>query len=408
MMRSPYLAGPVAFGSNFYGHGLLVAQLLDRRQTCIHLVGNRRSGKTSVLHRVEEQTGTVPLFVNLQRTGKRAVELGAALVRQIADAQPRFPVLEQVQREPLTDVCAIIDSLASVAAQHKLTILLLWDEGEKLLEMDPGDLECLRASLQDKPQLRIILAATQRLSRLMVIHAVNTSPFLHGFTTVYLPLLSTAEAIELISQSNNDEGPVSVTNALAAQIVDLTGGQPYLIQLLCRRLFKPDGSLRPIESDDLIVDEALGSVFQSDYDGFSSAERAILITLSKQPAGIDELARILGIHHLGLLNNQLHGLQQVGLISRTDGVYQIANFFLQNWLETGRMHDSLEGVSRHTLPEDKATLNRQIDEAHNNLRLIEERQAQYVLEVDVPLQLIKEERRLKDRIADLEQQLSME
>ncbi len=406
-MRPPYLAGPVAFGSNFYGRTLLVAQLLDRRQTCVHLVGNRRSGKTSVLHRVEEQTEAVSLFVNLQRTGRRAVELGAELARQLADAQQRFPVLEQVKREPLTDACAIIDSLASVAAQHKLTVLLLWDEGEKLLEMEPGDLECLRASLQDKPQLRTILAATQRLSRLMVKHAGNTSPFLHGFATVYLPLLSTAEAIELISQPNNDEGPVHVTEALAAQIVDLTGGQPYLIQLLCWRLFRPDGSLRPIESDDLIVDEALGSVFQTDYDGLSSAERAILIALAKQPAGPAELSQVLSIR-LDLLRNHLYVLQQVGLISRTESTYQIANFFLQNWLETDRMQNSPNGARRYPPPEDKATLSKQLAEARNNLRLIEDRKAQYVLEVDVPLQLVKEERRLKDRIAELEQQVSAE
>jgi hypothetical protein len=404
-MRPPYLAGPVAFGSNFYGRALLVAQLLDRRQTCIHLVGNRRSGKTSVLHRVEEQTDAVPLFVNLQRTGKRAIELGAELARQIADAQQRFPVLEQVKREPLTDACAIIDSLASVAAQHKVTVLMLWDEGEKLLEMDPGDLECLRASLQDKPQLRTILAATQRLSRLLVTHTGNTSPFLHGFATVYLPLLSTVEAIELISQPNNDEGPVSVIDALAAQIVDLTGRQPYLIQLLCRRLFRPDGSLRPIESDDLIVDEALGSVFQIDYDSLSSAERAILIALAKQPASLDELLHALSIR-IDLLRNHLCNLQQVGVISRTGGTYQIANFFLQNWLETDRMQDSVVGIGHHTSPEDKAALSKQLDEARANLKLIKERISEYVLGVDVPLQLVKEQRRLHARIAELERHLA--
>jgi hypothetical protein len=53
-----------------------------------------------------------------------------------------------------------------------------------------------------------------------------------------------------------------------------------------------------------------------------------------------------------------------------------------------------------------ASLQRQLQEMRENLRLIEERKAEYVLGVEVPLQLIKEERRLKDRIAELEQQLS--
>jgi hypothetical protein len=55
--------------------------------------------------------------------------------------------------------------------------------------------------------------------------------------------------------------------------------------------------------------------------------------------------------------------------------------------------------------EEAASLQRQLREARENLRLIEDRKAEYVLEVDVPLQLIKEERRLRDKIAELEAKL---
>lgn len=54
---------------------------------------------------------------------------------------------------------------------------------------------------------------------------------------------------------------------------------------------------------------------------------------------------------------------------------------------------------------DQASLRRQLAEAEANLKLIQERKSQYVLEVDVPLQLIKEERRLRDLIAELETRL---
>ncbi len=55
---------------------------------------------------------------------------------------------------------------------------------------------------------------------------------------------------------------------------------------------------------------------------------------------------------------------------------------------------------------DTASLRRQLDQARDNLALIEERRSQYVLEIDMPLQLIKEERRLKSQIAELEKKLS--
>lgn len=56
-------------------------------------------------------------------------------------------------------------------------------------------------------------------------------------------------------------------------------------------------------------------------------------------------------------------------------------------------------------PEERESLERQLKSARENLRLIGDRKAEYVLEVDVPLQLIKEERRLRDRIAELEAKL---
>lgn len=49
-----------------------------------------------------------------------------------------------------------------------------------------------------------------------------------------------------------------------------------------------------------------------------------------------------------------------------------------------------------------ASLRRRLEEARENLALIRERKSQYVMETDVPLDLIKRERRLEQQIADLE------
>jgi hypothetical protein len=52
-------------------------------------------------------------------------------------------------------------------------------------------------------------------------------------------------------------------------------------------------------------------------------------------------------------------------------------------------------------------LRSQLKKARDNLRLIEERKAEYVLQVNVPFQLIKAERRWRERIAELERKLEM-
>lgn len=51
-------------------------------------------------------------------------------------------------------------------------------------------------------------------------------------------------------------------------------------------------------------------------------------------------------------------------------------------------------------------LRRQLAEDRENLRLVRERKSQYVIETDIPLQLIKAERSLLERIREKEQRIA--
>lgn len=74
----------------------------------------------------------------------------------------------------------------------------------------------------------------------------------------------------------------------------------------------------------------------------------------------------------------------------------------------------IEGASRSTgsglsVPCDGQaeleSLRRQLTEARENLRLIQERKSAFVMDTDVPLDLIKQERRTRKRIEELEQRI---
>lgn len=71
--------------------------------------------------------------------------------------------------------------------------------------------------------------------------------------------------------------------------------------------------------------------------------------------------------------------------------------------------DGLDGLrvqgKEARMSDERESLRRQLAEAEENLLLIEERKAEYVLGVEVPLTLVKEERRLKARIAELRAEL---
>jgi hypothetical protein len=58
------------------------------------------------------------------------------------------------------------------------------------------------------------------------------------------------------------------------------------------------------------------------------------------------------------------------------------------------------------MPAERETLQHDLKEARENLALVDERIADYVLRTDVPLQLIKEQRYLKSRIRQIERRLA--
>jgi hypothetical protein len=58
------------------------------------------------------------------------------------------------------------------------------------------------------------------------------------------------------------------------------------------------------------------------------------------------------------------------------------------------------------VPDQIESLKRQLKEAQENLALIEERMSEYVLSTDIPLQLVKEERRLESRIRWLQRRIA--
>ena len=66
-------------------------------------------------------------------------------------------------------------------------------------------------------------------------------------------------------------------------------------------------------------------------------------------------------------------------------------------------HQEAKAIERE---EDLLSFQRQLADARENLRLIEEREAEFALSTDVPLLLVKEKRHLLGRIAELEQQLA--
>jgi len=201
---------------------------------------------------------------------------------------------------------------------------------------------------------------------------------LSAFATCYIPPLDDQEANALICQTNEELGQrIPVQEMLQQEIRDKTGGQPYLIQLLCSRLYG-EGTLRPIISpdSDLAVDSLLASNFQNDYNALSPLERVIIHKLAEDNGkDIESLGRVIGIERWQI-ERHLYFLEGLGYSRCDNGKYRIANDFLRRWLsepvlETPREvsdRASRESATRSTW--DTATIRKLLTDALSEQELV--------------------------------------
>lgn len=343
-MRTPYVVGRWVRGRGHYGRERLIDYLLHGPETATWVVGTRRMGKTSLLRQLELITDApgsslVPLVWDMQ--GCRTVaELSAELFDSVLDTRGRFEALGvSVADFEGQDALVILRTLTRLLAERGKQLLVLIDEAEALLytaEVEPAWLGRLRRALQDQRQ-RTVMTSTKLLARLNQGAAQwATSPFLFGFSVVNLPRLDDTAARALVRQVQADV-PVHAGDSEVDDVVIHTDGQPYLIQLLCNRVFSTDaagrGSLRLVTDDDLAVDHILDGLFRIDYQHLVRSERRLLLAVADLTVAKEtELLVRLSELSPSRIRVFLYGLERAGLLRRVFGQWAIGNEFLRRWL----------------------------------------------------------------------------
>jgi predicted Ser/Thr protein kinase len=334
-MKNPFVAGNWVRGSNFFGRQPLIHEILDGNRDYLWVAGTRRFGKTSTLKQIELLTSEgeyaekyISLFWDIQ--GSQDIDgLKESLLESVEDAEERFMdlgvTIDALEEE---DVFGILRKLRKKAKDENLKLLLLCDECEELINIEkknPEALPKLRRAFQQGENVRTVLAATKRLSILENSSIPQTSPFLYGFVPpTYLTRLEDDEAKRLIKQGNFDDETVY-------EIMDKTNNHPYLIQLICRRLYETPNLSKVIE--EVSMDDMIGHFFAVDFQNLQPKEAEILLhILQNQTVTLGYLQSQIGESAEQLIR-QLYGLIQLGAIKQQDGHYLISNYFFETWLQ---------------------------------------------------------------------------
>ncbi len=296
MKDNPYIfRGPVRDPAMFFGrtHELNEIAAFLRGNQSISIVGPRKIGKTSLLfHLLRPDTmaaiglGPEALLVYLdcevlgagdhaEILGQFAAEIAAALDGR---GLPAEPALDKVMDAPSR---LSFEAAVRRLNQRGLRVVLILDEFERLSanpNLDVNFFNALR-SAAGRYHLAFVVASAQPLIQLTYSgrsQEILSSPFFNIFASLFLGLLPTDEARQLIAEPARRAGqPFSQDSQ--DFIHGLVGGYPLGLQIACFHAFAHPNDPAEVERQTMLD---LTPHFQYYWHNLSAAEQATLRQLS--------------------------------------------------------------------------------------------------------------------------------
>ena len=252
-VANPYVFGNPVTGKLFVGRDDILNRLEELwmqpgQIPSVVIYGHRRMGKTSILLSLPGRFGanTHIIDFNMQRLGlvQSTNELLYNLALAIYDELPpdwklSFPEpIEDTFRDsnPYTTFDRFLKKLDPLRQTHRFIITV--DEFELIEQsiqdgkLDPHLLDHWRSLIQTYPWFVMAFAGLHTLQEMTQNY---WNPLFGSVTRVPVSFLSRADAIELIANPTEDFS-LDYDSTVLDEIYNLTGGQPYLIQLICHSL----------------------------------------------------------------------------------------------------------------------------------------------------------------------------
>jgi tetratricopeptide (TPR) repeat protein/GTPase SAR1 family protein len=326
---NPYVVGtPLTGPYGFFGREEVIQLVRETfslpRQNVIVLYGQRRTGKTSLLHQLKNNLLDAfrPVIFDLQGRAKHSLarvlhDLAQAIAKVMDLPAPSEAQLVRTDYFQAGFLPKVFDQLGNTR------LLLLFDEFDVLGD-EPLETEAARETLF--PYLQTLITQEPRLGFIFVVgRRVDQLPV--HYRSIFkqavfqkLSYLRRDEAIQLITQpvaSILDYQPAAVD-----AILDLTAGHPYLTQLICHVLFnrlQRDGISTVTSADvERVVDKALEvgtGALDWFWEGLPRSERVVLaaiaeVTNGDKPATEEQILQMLHEYRIRLLGAELTSAPQ--------------------------------------------------------------------------------------------------
>lgn len=252
-VANPYVAGNPVTGALFVGREDVLRQLEELwapvgTVPSVVLFGHRRMGKTSILHNLGARFGANTTVINfsmqlmgyVSHTNELLFNLALALYDSLTPSiQEKLGEPEEerfFEHNPYTALRRFVTQVGQIRRTERFLIMI--DEFELLEEaiddgrLDAHVLDFWRGLIQTYSWFVMIFAGLHTLQEMTKDY---WNPLFGSVTTIPVSFLRPAAARQLIIQPNPDF-PLDYDADAIQEIIRLTNGQPYLIQLICRDL----------------------------------------------------------------------------------------------------------------------------------------------------------------------------
>ena len=212
---------------------IIKESLMKSQKPTLFLYGRRRTGKTSALLNLNRFLEHLAVAVPVDLQNLRFRESSSAFCYNLSKEISQYlPTLKDAhgrvnfQQNPFTALDEFLDAAEQCVSETKRVILLAFDEYERLDASHKDILDTIRAMIQHRRNIVVLVAGSQRFSE---IKGVNWADYLINTQTVEISYLDRESAYKLIT--NPIEGfDLVYAEGMPEAILESTHCQPYLLQ----------------------------------------------------------------------------------------------------------------------------------------------------------------------------------
>src|ERR1700761_751755 len=232
----------------------------------------------------------------------------------------------------------LLELPAKIAAEREQRVVLILDEFQEVVDLDPNFPKLLRSVFQAQPDVCHVYLGSKRHVMHDLFSDVN-EPFWRSAKQMEIGLIPPDQFARFVRR-RFDATNKELGQAVCHRLLEITWGHPYATQELCYSLWEQtpfDG-----EADDNLLARALELVLQSEHahfslvwDGLAAGQRVLLEALAREP-GRPFAGEYRTRHRLAgpsSVQGALAALVDRELIEReAGGDYRVMEPFLTEWL----------------------------------------------------------------------------